>query len=92
MTNYHPEYVPTISTMTSPMQYIEDYLRQEFFATELYTNEMMANERLATIEINIKTLKVVDVRAKYDRKPERESDIMQALNNNMSMFKIKKAI
>lgn len=45
MTNYHPEYVPTISTMTSPMQYIEDYLRQEFFATELYTNEMMANEK-----------------------------------------------
>lgn len=45
MTNYHPEYVPTISTMTSPMQYIEDYLRQEFFATELYTAEMMANEK-----------------------------------------------
>lgn len=45
MTNYHPEYMPTISTMTSPMQYIEDYLRQEFFATELYTAEMMANEK-----------------------------------------------
>lgn len=58
----------------------------------LSATDASTNERLATIEINIKTLKVVDVRAKYDRKPERESDIMQALNTNMSMFKIKKAI
>lgn len=45
MTNYHPEYVPTISTMTSPMQYIEDYLRENFFATELYTGTMASNEK-----------------------------------------------
>ena len=44
-TNYHPEYVPQISTMTSPRQYIEDYLRQEFFATELYTDSMAHNEK-----------------------------------------------
>lgn len=24
MTNYHPDYVPQISPMSSPMQYIED--------------------------------------------------------------------
>ena len=105
MTNYHPEYVPTISTMTSPMQYIEDYLRQEFFATELYTAEMMANEkknpqdcvilsatdaatgeRIATIQLNIKTLKVVQIRAKYDRVPERHEDIFRSIENNISMF------
>lgn len=44
MSNYNPQYVPTITPMMSPMRYIEELLKEHFFATELYTTEMMQNE------------------------------------------------
>lgn len=64
---------------------------QNYFLQEdsiiLSATDAKTGERIATIQLNLNTLNVVQIRAKYDRTPERYNDITTAINNNLSMFK-----
>ena len=64
---------------------------QNYFLQEdciiLSATDATTGDHIATIQLNLNTLKVVQIRAKYDRAPERESDIRKAIDNNLSMFK-----
>lgn len=59
--------------------------------TLILTARDNAGNRLATIELNLRTLQVVQCRGLCNRVPERYDDIISLINSNRQMFNLKKA-